>query len=353
MAELDKLLEKVIEKDASDLHLTPGVPPTLRVYGKLEQLNETKLTPESVKKLVYEVLTDPQKQRLEHDLELDFSYALPQKGRFRINIYWQRGTLSAALRLVPPSIKSPEELNLPHIVEQLAQRPRGFVLVTGPTGCGKSTTLASVINIINQTRREHIVTVEDPIEFLHQHDKSIVNQREVGADTHSFSSALRHILRQDPDVILIGEMRDLETIAIALTAAETGHLVFATLHTQDAPQSVDRIIDVFPPQQQHQIRMQLSGTLQAILAQQLLSRIDGEGLVPAVEVLIATPGIRNMIREGKTHQIYSAMQAGYNVGMQTMDQALANLVKQHKVSYEEALQRAIDPENFKRLTGKA
>lgn len=353
MAELDKLLDKVIEEDASDLHLTPGVPPTLRVYGKLRSLNETKLTPESTKKLIYGVLTDTQKQRLEHDLELDFSYALPGKARFRINIYRQRGALSAALRLVPPYIKTPEELNLPRIVEQLAQRPRGFVLVTGPTGCGKSTTLASVIKIINNTRHEHIVTVEDPIEFLHEHDKSIVNQREVGTDTHSFSAALRHILRQDPDVILIGEMRDLETIAIALTAAETGHLVFATLHTQDAPQSVDRIIDVFPSQQQHQIRMQLAGTLQAILAQQLLSRIDGEGLIPVVEVLIATPAVRNMIREGKTHQIYSAMQAGYNVGMQTMDQALANLVKRHKVSYEEALQRAIDPENLKRLTGKA
>lgn len=353
MAEVDKLLTQVIELDASDLHLTPGVAPTVRVYGRLKPLGDKEATADTVKKMIYELLTEPQKQRLEHDLELDFSYAMPGKARFRVNGYWQRGTLSAAFRLVPLFIKTPEELGLPAIVADLAERPRGFVLVTGPTGCGKSTTLASMLDIINKTRSTHIVTVEDPIEFLHQHNKSIVNQREVGADTHSFAAALRHILRQDPDVILIGEMRDLETIAIALTAAETGHLVFATLHTQDAPQSIDRIIDVFPPQQQHQIKMQLSGTLQAILAQQLLPQQNQSGLVPAVEVMVATPGIRNMIREGKTHQIYSAMQAGYNVGMQTMDQALANLCRQQKISYEDALQRCIEPETFKRLMGKA
>lgn len=352
MAKIEELMHKVVEKEASDLHLTSGLPPVLRMDGRLIPLDDyPKLGSEDVKKLIYEILTDGQRVKLERDLELDLSYSLPGKARFRVNVYWQRGSVGAALRLIPFNIKSPEELGLPKVVEKLARKPRGFILVTGPTGCGKSTTIASMINIINQTRDVHVMTIEDPIEFLHAHGKSMINQREVGIDSHSFTAALRHVLRQDPDVILVGEMRDLETISIALTAAETGHLVFASLHTQDAPQSIDRIVDVFPPQQQHQIRIQLAGTLQAILAQQLLPRKDGTGRIPAMEVMIATPAIRNMIREQKVHQIYTAMQSGYNVGMQTMDQALANLVKANIVSYQEAFSRAINPEEFNRIVG--
>ncbi|MFZ3063003.1 MAG: type IV pilus twitching motility protein PilT [Actinomycetota bacterium] len=352
MAKIEELMDKVVEREASDMHLTSGLPPVLRIDGRLIPLDDyPKLGSEDVKKLIYEILTEGQRVKLERDLELDLSYSLPGKARFRVNVYWQRGSVGAALRLIPFNIKSPEELGLPKVVEKLARKPRGFILVTGPTGCGKSTTIASMINIINQTRDVHVMTIEDPIEFLHAHGKSIINQREVGIDSHSFTAALRHVLRQDPDVILVGEMRDLETISIALTAAETGHLVFASLHTQDAPQSIDRIVDVFPPQQQHQIRIQLAGTLQAILAQQLLPRKDGTGRIPAMEVMIATPAIRNMIREQKVHQIYTAMQSGYNVGMQTMDQALANLVKANIVSYQEAFSRAINPEEFNRIVG--
>lgn len=351
MPKIEELMEQVVQKDASDLHLTAGIPPTLRINGKLEHMDRPVLEHEDVTALIYEILNESQKRRLEADRELDMSYAYTDKCRFRINVYWQRGNLAAALRLIPPAVKSPRELGLPPIVEILAQKPRGFILVTGPTGSGKSTTLAAMINIINRSRAEHILTIEDPIEFMHKHDKSIINQREVGADTHSFSSALRHVLRQDPDVILVGEMRDLETISIALTAAETGHLVFATLHTQDAPQSIERVIDVFPSQQQHQIRIQMAGTLQAVLAQQLIPAKGGGERKVAVEVMIATPGIRNMIRDDKTYQIISAMQAGYSTGMQTMDQALANLVKTNQVTYDDAIQRSIDPEVFKRLAG--
>lgn len=351
MPRIEELMDQVITREASDLHLTVGIPPTLRIYGKLTHMDLPALTHEDVQSFIYEILSDSQKRRLEADRELDMSYAYADKCRFRINVYWQRGYLASALRIIPQVVKSHRELGLPPIVEILATKPRGFILVTGPTGCGKSTTLASMISIINQTRSEHILTIEDPIEFLHKHDKSMINQREVGADTHSFSSALRHVLRQDPDVILVGEMRDLETISIALTAAETGHLVLATLHTQDAPQSIERIIDVFPSQQQHQIRIQLAGTLQAILAQQLIPTRGGGDRKVACEVLIATPAIRNMIRDQKTHQIVSAMQAGYSSGMQTMDQSLANLVKLNHVTYEDALQRASDPDVLKRLVG--
>jgi twitching motility protein PilT len=351
MPKIEELMDAVVAKDASDLHLTAGIPPTLRIHGKLEHMDKPVLEHEDVLALVYEILNDSQRRRLEADRELDMSYAYSDLARFRINVYWQRGNLASALRLIPPAVKSARDLGLPPIVEMLAQKPRGFVLVTGPTGCGKSTTLAAIINIINRTRAEHILTIEDPIEFLHRHDKSMVNQREVGADTHSFSSALRHVLRQDPDVILVGEMRDLETISIDLTAAETGHLVFATLHTQDAPQSIERVIDVFPSQQQHQIRIQLAGTLQAILAQQLIPAKAGGDRKVAVEVMMATPAIRNMIRDDKTYQIVSAMQAGYSMGMQTMDQALAALVKANQVTYDDAIQRSIDPEVFKRLVG--
>jgi twitching motility protein PilT len=351
MNRIEELMEQVLVREASDLHLTAGVPPTLRIFGKLTSMQMPPLSSADVEELIYSIVSDSQKRRFEADRELDLSYAYGDKCRFRVNVYWQRGTMAAALRIIPQVIKTTRELGLPPIIEILAQKPRGFILVTGPTGCGKSTTLAAMLNLINRTRSEHILTIEDPIEFIHRHEKSIINQREVGTDTHSFSSALRHVLRQDPDVILVGEMRDLETISIALTAAETGHLVLATLHTQDAPQSIERIIDVFPSQQQRQIRIQLAGTLQAIVAQQLIPVRGGGDRKAAVEIMLATPAIRNMIRDQKTHQIVTAMQSGGGAGMQTMDQALANLVKLNQVSFDDALQRASDVDVFKRLAG--
>lgn len=352
MLSLDQILLEVIEKDASDLHITVGVPPTIRLHGQLIHLDYPKLMPQDTKEMIYGILTQEQREKLERNLEFDFSYSLPGKGRFRTNIYFQRGSLSAAFRLIPVRIPTLQDLNLPFVLEEFTRKPRGLVLVTGPTGAGKSTTLAALINIINETRMVHIITIEDPIEYLHPHKKSIVNQREVGADTKTFATALKYILRQDPDVILIGEMRDLETISAALTAAETGHLVFATLHTQDAPQTIDRIIDVFPPYQQQQVRIQLAGTLQGVISQQLLVRRDGQGRVPAVEVLVPTAGVRNMIREGKTHQIYTAMQTGQKYGMQTMDMALAELVRRGKIGFEGALERAVDPQVLKQILGK-
>jgi len=279
------------------------------------------------------------------------SYALPGKARFRVNVYFQRDSIGAAFRLIPYEIKSLDALGLPGVVADLARYPRGFVVVTGPTGSGKSTSLAAMVDIVNRERSAHIMTVEDPIEFLHKHQACIVNQREVGADTHSFAQALKHVLRQDPDVILVGEMRDLETISTAITAAETGHLVFATLHTQDAPQTIDRIIDVFPPHQQQQVRVQLATTLQGVVTQQLLQAVDGRSRAVACEVLICTPAVRNLIREGKTHQIYSIMQAGGRFGMQTMDQALANLVKGGQITQQVAYERSHDPEELNRLIG--
>ncbi|MEW6188691.1 MAG: type IV pilus twitching motility protein PilT [Actinomycetota bacterium] len=351
--ELTDLLEEVLQREASDLHLTVGTPPVIRIHGDLIRLDYPKLTPKDTKEMVYSILTSEQREKLEKNLELDFSYSLPGKARFRVNIYYQRNTLAAAFRFIPVEIKTLEELGLPKVLETLARRPRGFVLVTGPTGSGKTTTLAALINIINETRNVHIMTIEDPIEYLHHHKRSIVNQREVGSDTKSFANALKYVLRQDPDVILIGEMRDVETIAIALTAAETGHLVFATLHTPDAPQSIDRIIDVFPPHQQQQVRIQLAGTLQGIVAQQLLQTRDGRGRVVAVEVLFATPAVRNLIREAKAHQIYNVMQTGQKYGMQTMDQALADLYRRGKISYEMAVARAIDSHDIRQLLGRA
>ncbi|MDI6891852.1 MAG: type IV pilus twitching motility protein PilT [Actinomycetota bacterium] len=353
MSALNDLLMEAFEKGASDLHLTVGVPPTIRVHGVLVHLDHPVLAQEDTKGLVYSILNDEQRERLEKNWELDFSYSLPGKARFRVNIYFQRGSCAAAFRLIPAEIRGLEELGLPLALEGLAKRPRGFVLVTGPTGSGKTTTLASLIDIINETQEVHIITIEDPIEYLHQHKKAIVNQREVGSDTKAFASALKYVLRQDPDVILIGEMRDLETISVALTAAETGHLVFATLHTQDSPQTIDRIIDVFPPHQQQQVRIQLAGTLQGIISQQLLPTSDGKGRIVAVEVLTPTPAVRNMIREAKTHQIYNAIQTGQKYGMQTMDQALAGLYRRGKITYEIALERAIDPQDLRQLLGKA
>jgi twitching motility protein PilT len=346
----DYLLEAV-ELGASDLHITAGLPPMVRVNGEVQPLDHPPLTSNATRDLVYDILTGEQRQRLENDWELDFSYSLPRTARFRVNVYFQKGALGAAFRTVPSEIKGLDQLGLPKAVEDMTEKPRGLVLVTGPTGSGKSTTLAAMIDKINETRNEHIMSVEDPIEFLHQHKKCIVNQREVNQDTRSFAQALKHVLRQDPDVILVGEMRDLETISLAVTAAETGHLVFGTLHTQDAPQTVDRIIDVFPPHQQHQIRAQLANALQGIITQTLVPRRGGNGRVVACEVLVPTPGVRNLIREGKNHQIYSAMQTGGKFGMQTMDAALVELVRRGLISQEEAEKRSSNPEELRRLAG--
>ncbi len=349
-----ELLEIVLERGASDLHLTAGAPPTIRLHGDLIRLVDYQiLSPRALQGMIYAILPQKMRERLEQELELDMSYALPGKARFRVNVYFQRDSIGAAFRLIPYEIKSVESLGLPSVVSDLARYPRGFVVVTGPTGSGKSTSLAAMVDIVNRERSAHIMTVEDPIEFLHKHQQCIVNQREVGADTHSFAQALKHVLRQDPDVILVGEMRDLETISTAITAAETGHLVFATLHTQDAPQTIDRIIDVFPPHQQQQVRVQLATTLQGVVTQQLLQTADGRSRAVACEVLICTPAVRNLIREGKVHQIYSIMQAGGRFGMQTMDQALANLVKEGKISQQVAYERSHDPEELNRLIGGA
>jgi twitching motility protein PilT len=347
--DIAEILREVIARNASDLHLAVGVPPVVRIDGHLQNLDYPLLTPGESRELIYSILTQDQRQKLETDWEVDLSYALYGHARFRVNAYFQRGTLGAAFRLVPVKMRSIEELGLPRVLHSMAQKPRGFVLVTGPTGSGKSTSLAALIDEINETRAEHIVTIEDPIEFLHQHKKCVVNQREVGSDTKGFGPALRSALRQDPDIILIGELRDLETIQIALTAAETGHLVFATLHTQDCPQTVDRMIDVFPPHQQEQIRVQIAATLEGIVTQQLLPCLGGIGRVAACEVLIPTPAVRNLIREGKTHQLYTVMQTGGQQGMQTMNASLADLVRYGKITKDLALRRSSTPDDLDRL----
>ena len=344
------VLSQMVEARASDVHLTPGSPPMLRVRGAIKPMDDyPDLTPQMTRDVVYSILNDDQRKRFENQKALDFAYAIPGVARFRVNTYFQRGAISAALRHTPDQIPDLEGLGMPAVMRDFTKKPRGFVLVTGPTGSGKTTTLASLIDIINKEREEHILTIEDPIEFLHKHQKCIVNQREIGSDAPDFASALRSALRQDPDVILVGEMRDLETVSTALTAAETGHLVFATLHTQSASQTVDRVIDVFPPHQQSQVRMQLSIALQGIVTQQLLPTSDGSGRVAATEVLIPTPAVRNLIREGKTHQIYSTIQTSASTGMQTMDAALATLVREGKINPALAEQRASVPEELKRL----
>jgi twitching motility protein PilT len=349
-----ELLTTLLEVGGSDLHLTAGTPPTVRVHGELERLDQyPDLTPRALQGMIYAILPQKLRERFEQELELDMSYSLPGQARFRVNVYQQRDALGAAFRLIPFEIKTLDTLGLPGVVADLARFPRGFVVVTGPTGSGKSTTLAGMVDVVNTERAGHIMTVEDPIEFLHKHKKCIVNQREVGADTHGFGQALKHVLRQDPDVILVGEMRDLETISTAITAAETGHLVFATLHTQDAPQTIDRIIDVFPPHQQQQVRVQLSTTLQGVVTQQLIQTADGKGRVVAAEVLITTPAIRNLIREGKVHQIYSSMQAGGRFGMQTMDMSIAAHVKAGRINQQMAFERCHDPEELQRLVGSS
>jgi twitching motility protein PilT len=347
----DVLLE-VIDRRASDLHITAGAPPMVRVRGRLTAIDGyPELSPTDTREIVYSILSNAQRQKFENNWQLDFAYQIPGRARFRVNAYFQRAAIGAAFRLIPFDVVPLETLGLPKVVAQFADKPRGLVLVTGPTGSGKSTTLASLLDLINERREEHIMTIEDPIEFLHQHKKCIVNQRELGSDATTFGDALKAALRQDPDVILVGEMRDLETIGTALTAAETGHLVFATLHTQDTAQTVDRIIDVFPPEQQGQVRAQLSVALQGIMTQMLLPTADGAGRCVAAEVLVPTPAVRNLIREGKTHQIYSVLQTGGQHGMQTMDAALVELVRAGKITRQLAESRAHSPEELRRLLG--
>jgi twitching motility protein PilT len=350
--EYSEILLEVVDRKASDLHLTAGAPPMLRQRGRLLALdNYPKLTPEDTREFIYSILTTEQRRRLETDLQLDFAYVVPGRARFRVNAYFQRGAVAAAFRLIPSQIVPIDALGLPPIVHELTRRPRGLVLVTGPTGSGKSTSLAAMIDEINQTREEHIITIEDPIEFVHAHKRCVINQRELGNDATSFAAALKAALRQDPDVILVGEMRDLDTISTALTAAETGHLVFATLHTQDAPQTIDRVIDVFPAEQQSQIRVQLSVTLQGVITQQLLPTAAGAGPCAACEVLVPTSAVRNLIREGKIHQIPSVIQTGAAQGMQTMDSALATLVRAGRITQDLAQSRSSSPDELRRLLG--
>ncbi len=386
---IDDLLRQTVASKASDLHLTVGIAPMIRTWGKLQPLNHPALTPEDTFQLAYSMLNTFQKQKFEKNWELDLSYAVTGLGRFRVNVYRQRGSVGVAARVIPETIPAIEELNIPLVLKDLCRMPRGLILVSGPTGHGKSTSLAAMISFINAERAAHIVTIEDPIEYVHHHKKSIINQRELGFDTQTFPNALRAVLREDPNVIMVGEMRDLETIAAALTIAETGHLVFATLHTANAAQSIDRIIDVFPPYQQQQIRVQVSTVLEAVVSQQLLPNMQftghhaerrqvaaavgaaaaravsvssaGEtkrkdwptleelGRVPAVEIMMATPAIRNLIRESKTHQIHTAIQTGAQYGMQTMDQALYALYTRRLVSLENVLARAIFPEELRKL----
>jgi twitching motility protein PilT len=350
MANMHQLLKAMIEKGASDLHITTGTPPQLRIDGKLHPLKMPPLSPQETKQLCYSVLTDAQKHRFEETNELDLSFSVQKLSRFRGNIFIQRGNVAGAFRAIPFKILTFEELGLPQVIADLSRKPRGLVLVTGPTGSGKSTTLASVINKINEERQEHIVTIEDPIEYLHPHKGCIVNQREVGADTDGFKQALKYILRQDPDVVLIGELRDLETIEAALTVAETGHLCFATLHTNSAVQTINRVVDVFPPYQQAQIRQQLSFVLEGVVCQTLMPRNSGPGRVISLEVMCPNPAIRNLIREDKIHQVYSSMQVGQgNSGMQTMNQSLASLVQRRLVNSDDAIGRSPDPAELKNL----
>jgi twitching motility protein PilT len=351
-AHIDDLLLRLLELKGSDLHLAAGAKPTARVNGRLQPMDQfVRLDSDRVKGLVYGALTDKQIASFEHERELDAAYTIPTQSRFRMNVFMQRGSVGAVLRVIPFEIPPFDQLGLPASVRRLTDLPRGLVLVTGPTGSGKSTTLASLLDIINRSKAVHIISCEDPIEFLHTHQRAIVNQRQVGEDTATFASALRRVLREDPDVILVGEMRDLETIQMALTAAETGHLVLGTLHTQSAPQTVERIVDVFPPEQQGQIRTMLAGTLQAVVTQQLLPTKDEGGRVVAAEVLIATPAVRNLIRSEKAYQLATVMQSSGELGMVTMDQALAALVTTRKISFETALENATNPEDLRNLLG--
>lgn len=350
---VDDLLRLMIDQGGSDLHITVGSPPGIRVRGEIAPVPDAKvLTPKDTQEMLLSLLSEEQRRRFETELELDFAYSIPGLSRFRTNIFQQRNSMGAVFRVIPLKIPTLEDLQLPRVCRFLAERPRGMVLVTGPTGSGKSTTLAAMIDHINSTRPVHIITMEDPIEFMHKNKKAYVNQREVGEDTHSFTSALKRVLRQDPDVILVGEMRDLETISAALTAAETGHLVLATLHTTGGPETVDRIIDVFPPHQQQQVRMQLSTTLEGVLSQTLLRSTDGRSRVMAMEIMLGIPAISNLIREGKTHQMATIIQGGAAMGMQTLDQHLKVLLQGGKVTYEEAIQKAKEPRELAQMVGR-
>jgi twitching motility protein PilT len=348
MYSVEELLMIAKEHQASDLHITVGIPPRIRVNGTLQPIENYKLTPQDTELMIMAMLSDKQKELLLEKGEIDFSFSYSHIGRFRVNVFKQRGSFAAALRLVGTIIPTPKQLGIPDSVVELYKKKRGLILVTGPTGSGKSTTLASLINQINNHTNAHIITLEDPIEYLHAHKQSIVNQREIGLDSYSYANALRAALRQDPDVILVGEMRDLETISIAITAAETGHLVLSTLHTIGAASTIDRIIDVFPPHQQQQIRIQLSGVLESIISQQLLPMTDQKGRVAAFEVLHATPAVRNLIREGKTHQIESIIQTNKSIGMTTMDDALYELYANHYISNESAMLYAQNPVTLKK-----
>lgn len=351
--DINKLLKEVMELGASDLHITVGIKPTARIHGDLVDMDYPKLLPEDTERLCNQVLSGNHKQIFEEKGEVDFSYTCNGLGRFRVNVYKQRNSMAMALRSILTEIPTIEDLLLPDVLHSLANKRRGIILVTGPTGSGKSTTLAAMINYINETRREHIITLEDPIEYLHKHNQSMINQREIGADSKSFENSLRAALRQDPDVILVGEMRDLETISTALTAAETGHLVLATLHTIGAAKTIDRIIDVFPPYQQHQIRVQLASVVEGIVSQQLIQTVNRKGRVPALEVMVATPAIRNLIREGKTHQIQSSIQTGASLGMESMDRSLMNLYKNGVITRENLLKYCVDLETVKRNLAQA
>jgi len=350
MANLHQLLKAMVEKGASDLHITTGSPPQLRVDGDLVPLKTPPLTPVETKQLCYSILTDAQKHKFEEDNELDLSFGVKGLSRFRSNIFMQRGAVAGAFRTIPFKILTFQELGLPPVVADLSKKPRGLVLVTGPTGSGKSTTLASIIDKINTERHEHIMTIEDPIEYLHPHKNCLVNQREVGADTRSFKTALKYILRQDPDVVLVGEMRDLETMEAALVIAETGHVCFGTLHTNSCVQTINRILDVFPPYQQPQVRAQLSFVIEGVISQALLAKAGGPGRILALEVMVPNAAIRNLIREDKVHQIYSSMQVGQaKFGMQTFNQSLANLFTRRLITQEEAFGRSSDPEELKNI----
>ncbi len=358
---IDELLHIVVDRNCSDLHICVDSEPVIREDGKLKRLNYEKFTPQQTQRMMYEIISDDHITKFEQTKELDFSYALPTphnmreqgkgpvRARFRVNMYRDRGSVAAAFRLISSRIPTVEELNLPPLLKTLSEKPRGLILVTGPTGSGKSTSLAAMINHININFAHHIITIEDPIEYLHTHKTSVINQRELGGDTLSFSNALRSALREDPDILLVGEMRDRETIQLAITAAETGHLVFATLHTNNAAESIDRIIDVFPPGQQEQIRVQLANNVVAIISQQLLPRASGPGRIPANEIMVATPAVRNLIRENKTHQIPSMIQTGANHGMMSMDQCLRDQYMKGLITLEEAMTRCMNPEELKKM----
>lgn len=345
---IDEILRIAVDRKASDIHLTVGLPPMMRLDGEIVALPYEVLEPQDTRRLIYDTLSNDQLQKFEQTHEVDFAYSVKNLARFRFNVYMQRGSVAGALRTIPTKIPSFESLGLPGVIREMSKRTSGLVLVTGPTGSGKSTTIATMIDDINDNRQAHILTIEDPIEYLHNHKKCMVNQREMHADTFSFHNALRAVLREDPDIILVGELRDLETIEAALTLAETGHLVFGTLHTRNAPSTIDRIIDVFPSDQQDQIRVLLGNTLEGVISQQLLPRLGG-GRSASIEIMVGSPAIKNLIREGKTHQMYSVIETGSQLGMQTMDKSLADLFRSGMCSYEECLMRAVDKETFARL----